>query len=433
MKRRINAFVGTTTQRTAGVIFLIAFCVYALPVAYNHWVTPFFHIVPSQDVVSASLVPMSILTRGNFYLDQYRRYIANNYPEQHFAIELNGHLVSITPITAGVLALPFLGGATGAGWIVRTHNVFDYARLGAAFITALAVLAFFFATRELADRETSRLVTLAFAFGTGVWSTASQGLWQHTPSVLFQAIAFWFLLRGIRSGANALAPAGMFLALAFIARPPNIVTLLLFSVFVLWQFRKAFFPFLVWMLPPLILIVIYNSLVNGSPFSFGYQDEMDRFRIPQWESVQGLLFSPSRGLFVFSPFLLLAPWGLKYSWHSKYNVFFVFLALAFMAYTGVMASWGSLGGWAYGARMLTDTLPAMCLLITPAVVKVRGRGRLILWGIILVAMFVQMLGIYDYGLAFHRDPTNSVWSIENNEPLFYLKLYISMIMERLSE
>lgn len=423
----------TATQRTAGVIFLIALSIYALPVVYNHWVTPFFHIVPSQDVVSASLVPMSILTRGNFYLDQYRRYIANNYPEQHFAIEINNHLVSITPITAGVLALPFLGGATGAGLIVRTHNVFDYARLGAAFMTALAVLAFFFAARELADRETTRFVTLAFAFGTGVWSTASQGLWQHTPSILFQAIAFWFLLRGIRSETNALAPAGMFLTLAFIARPPNIVTLLVFTLLVFWCFRNALIPFVLWALPPLVLALIYNGTVNGSPFSFGYQDEIDRFRIPRWESVQGLLFSPSRGLFIFSPFLLLAPLGLMYSWRSKHHAFFIALALSFIAYTGVMASWGSLGGWAYGARMLTDTLPALCLLIVPAVVKIRGKGRLLLWSLVLITMFVQMLGIYDYGLAFHRDPANSVWSIENNQPLFYLKLYISMIVERLSE
>lgn len=70
------------------LLFAIALLIYAAPLAYNALVKPFFHAVPSQDVVSASLVPTSILTRGNFYLDQYRRYIANNYPEPSFAVEI---------------------------------------------------------------------------------------------------------------------------------------------------------------------------------------------------------------------------------------------------------------------------------------------------------------------------------------------------------
>jgi hypothetical protein len=425
--------MSTSTQRSALLLFTIAFLVYVIPLAYNNWVTPFFHTIPSQDVVSAELVPMSILTRDNFYLDQYRRYIANNYQEQHFAMEVNGHLVSVTPITAGVLALPFVGGANGTGWIERTYNIFDYARLAAAFMTALAVLAFFFAARELTDRATSTLVAVAFAFGTGIWSTASQGLWQHTPSVLFQSIAFWFLLRGIRRGADALAPAGLFLSLAVVARQPNIVTALVFTLFVFLHFRKAFVPFILWALPPLILVLIYNNAVNGSPVSFGYQDEATRFAIPQWETIQGLLFSPSRGLFVFSPFLLLAPCGLWYGWLRQRKFFYAYLALAFIGYTGLMATWGSLGGWAYGARMLTDTLPAMCLLIIPAVEKIQGRWRIALWGIVFLAAFVQMLGLYDYGVAFHADPANSVWSIENNEPFFYLRLYGTMLQAWLGQ
>ena len=96
-----------------------------------------------------------------------------------------------------------------------------------------------------------------------------------------------------------------------------------------------------------------------------------------------------------------------------------------------MASWGSLGGWAYGSRMLTDTLPAMCLLIIPAVERIKGNWRAVLWGIVFLAAFVQTLGLEDYGVRFHSDPTNSVWSVENNEPLFYLRFYISSIQDML--
>jgi hypothetical protein len=109
----------------------------------------------------------------------------------------------------------------------------------------------------------------------------------------------------------------------------------------------------------------------------------------------------------------------------------VFLAIAVVGYTALMAAWGSLGGWAYGARMLTDILPAMCLLIIPAAEKLRGAPRAGLWIVIGFAIVLASLGIWDYGLRFHSDPANSVWSLENSEPVFYLRLYLVMIQETL--
>ncbi len=421
-----------STLRRALILFALALIVYTGPLVYNSLVTPFFHIVPSQDVVGASLVPVSVLSRGNFYLDQFRRFIANNYPEQHIAFDVNGHLVSVTPVTAGVLALPFMGWGVGSGWIARTVYVFDVARLVAAFLTALSVLAFFFAARQLTDLGTSTLVAVAFAFGSAVWTTASQALWQHTPSVLFQSLALYFIARGVRRG-KSLAAAGLFLSLAAISRPPVILIALVLAVFVLVHYRRDLVPFVLCALPPLLLVLAYNAHANGSPFVFGYQDSSAAdFAIPRWGPIQGLLFSPGRGLFLYSPFLFLAPFGLWIGWMRERQPLYAYLALAFLAYLGIMASWGSLGGWAYGPRMLTDTLPAMCLLIIPAVEKIRGRWRSILWASVVFAVFVQALGLWDYGLRFHADPANSVWSIENNEPVFYLRIYINMLQEYLT-
>lgn len=421
----------THTRRTALILFVLVFAIYTLPLTYNALVTPFFHVIPSQDVVSTSLLPASIVTRGNFYLDQYRRYVANNYPEPYFVAEVNGHLVSRYPVVAGVLTIPFTGAGFGSGWITRTANVFDVAKLAAAVIAALAVLAFFFAARELADTGTSTLVTVAFAFGTSMWATASQGLWQHTPSVLFQSLALWFIARGLRRGASAVVPAGLYMSFASISRPPVIVIALVLTLYVLLHLRSALVPFILAALPPLAFALVYNATINGSPFIFGYQDGFDQyFGILQWEAFQGLLFSPGRGLFVFSPFLLLAPVGLWIGWRRESKYLYAYLALAFLAYLMLMAAWGSLGGWAYGSRMLTDATPVACLLVIPAVEKIRGYWRSALWAIVLTAAFVQSLGVWDYGVRFHAEG-NSVWSIENNEPFFYLRLYIHMLQDRL--
>jgi len=410
------------------LLFVLTLAIYSMPLVYNALVMPFFRVIPSQDVVAASLVPTSILTRGNFYLDQYRRYIANNYAEQNFAVEKDKRLIANTPIVAGVLALPFVGWGLGSGWIIRTPDVFVLAKFAAAWITALAVIVFYFCASELTVR--SRLfVTFAFAFGSAVWSTASQALWQHTPSILFQGLAFWFILRGVRRGREYLAPAGLFLTLAVLARPSNITTALIFALLVLVYSRRAFVLFVLWALPPLVLGLAYNVTIHGSPLIFGYHGELQRWSLPNPETLQGLLFSPSRGLFIFSPFLFLMPVGLWLGWQQKPRYFYVTLALVCVAYTLVMSSWGSLGGWAYGSRMLTDILPAACLLIIPAMDKIQGRARGFLWALVVLAAGVQTLGLEDYGIRFHSDPNNSVWSIENNEPLFYLRYYLDAIRE----
>lgn len=420
------------SHQIATILFVLTFLIYTIPLTWNALVAPFFHTLPSQDVVPASLLPASILSRGDFYLDQFRRFITNNFPEPYFVNDQTTHLVSRYPVMGGVLAVPFAGAGYGTGWITRAIHLYEIAKLSAAFITALSVVAFFFTARALTERPTSVMITLAFAFGSSVWATASQGLWQHTPSILFQTLAFWFLLRGFTDDVHAIAPAGLFLAWATIARPPVLIIALIFAGFVVIFFRSAFWQFTLWAIPPAIFASTYNTIFNGSPFIFGYQEGPEQiFSVPRWEAVQGLWLSSGRGLLIYSPFLLLAPVGLWQSWKQPHKFFFVFLAIAVVGYTALMAAWGSLGGWAYGARMLTDILPAMCLLIIPAAEKLRGAPRAGLWIVIGFAIVLASLGIWDYGLRFHSDPANSVWSLENSEPVFYLRLYLVMIKETL--
>lgn len=430
-----------TSNQTALALFIAAFLVYSFPLAYDLFHKPFFGWAPGQDLASTSLLPIVILERGDFTLDEYRDFYTQYWHDPYFVAEVNGKLVSRSPVAAAVLAIPFYGVPLGTGWINNPGSTafffpwsgFFPAKFAAAFITALAVIMFFFCARELADLKTSTALSIVFAFATSAWSTASQGLWQQTPSILFQLMGIWFILRGRRKGAFAIAPAAFFFSAATIARPNNGLIALLFTLFVLLFYRSAFWRWVVWSLPPALFFFAYNAIYNGSPLVFGYQDGIAQYlTLPRLEAIVGLFVSPSRGLLIYSPFFIFAFLGFWFARLEKERRFYWFCAISVALYVLVLSMWDYWdGGWGYGTRMLTDALPFAMLLLIPAFTRLKGIGLFSFWAMVAFAAVLQSFGLWDYGVRWHWHWDNyayDVWSVADDEPLFYLKQYASMAM-----
>ncbi|MCX7838995.1 MAG: hypothetical protein N2559_06015 [Anaerolineae bacterium] len=429
---------GISTRRTALWLFLLTFIVYIFPLTYNLLHKPFFGTA-QQDVAAASFLPLVILESGDFTLEKYHNFFIQNWHSPYFVAEVNGRLVSRYPIAPAILAIPFYGIPLGTGWLAHPHrdwlvfpwSVFYPAKFAAAFITALAVTMFFFCACELADARTSALVTLAFAFGTSVWSTASQALWQHTPSLLFQLIGVWFVLRGRHQGALAVAPGALFFSAATIARANNALPALLFTLYVFIEYRAALTRWIVWAIPPVVLAVIYNTLYNGSPFVFGYQEgftqTMSWLRL---DGIVGLFLSPSRGLLIYSPFLALTLYGAWLARRESARRFYLFAALVFVGMTynvSMFQNWD--GGWGYGTRLLVDALPYLTFLLLPALLRLGHIARGAFWASIAYAAILQAFGLWDYGVRWHwhwEDYKFDVWDLARSEPLFYLRQYLEM-------
>lgn len=428
----------TSTRRTALLIFLLTFIVYIFPLAYNLLHKPFFGVA-QQDTAAASFLPLVLLESGDFTLEKYHDFFKQNWHSPYFVAEVNGRLVSRYPIAPAILAIPFYGIPLGTGWLVHPHrawivspwSVFYPAKFAATFITALAVVMFFFCARELTDARTSTLATFAFAFGTSVWSTASQALWQHTPSLLFQLLGIWFVLRGRRQGAYAVAPGALFFSAATVARPNNALAALLFTLYVFIEYRAALTRWIIWAIPPAVLAMLYNTLYNGSPLVFGYQEgftqTMSWLRL---DGIVGLFLSPSRGLLIYSPFLALACYGAWLARRESARRFYLFAAIVFVGMTynlSMFQSWD--GGWGYGTRLLVDALPYLAFLLLPALPRLNRVTRGIFWIGVAYAAMLQAFGLWDYGAQWHwhwEDYRFDVWNLARNEPLFYLQQYIEM-------
>jgi hypothetical protein len=122
-------------------------------------------------------------------------------------------------------------------------------------------------------------------------------------------------------------------------------------------------------LPLALVLGWYNAVCFGSPFASSYRylgrfPEISNsgllgFSQPSLEALWGITFSPYRGLFFLSPFLLLALPGFWYllrtrAWRAE-GLVWLGLILAQLALLSAWYDWR--GGFAIGPRNLLNVLP----------------------------------------------------------------------------
>lgn len=327
--------------------------------------------------------------------------------------------------------VPALAAAV-VGWPLVTLHLIDLdgplsanliAKLTASLLASLAVgLSFLTARRYTSSDLLAALVAIGFGLGTNVWALASQTLWQHESVLAGLALAVWALARPTASRSDAAAPspggsalwlASFGLGIAGWARPQTAVAIAVLAVCLLvrrapadanahgaesprkndaarggpwgWgggvgQRALALLPLVVcgalalwlnirWFGHPLGATPILESLhsqVHAVPDSLS--------REPVWGAI-GLLFSPSRGVVIFSPIVAIALLSLSRAWREGLAGTLLWFWIAtigqFVVYALYSVWWG---GHTYGPRYPIDLLPLLVpLAAAGAVTLVRTR------------------------------------------------------------
>ncbi|NNE42929.1 MAG: hypothetical protein HKN12_01860 [Gemmatimonadetes bacterium] len=146
-------------------------------------------------------------------------------------------------------------------------------------------------------------------------------------------------------------------------------------------------------LAPLVaLALFYNVYRWGGPFATGYLQTEHRYLALQTEGFVGLLLSPGRGFFWFSPVLLLAFPGFRRLWTAR-RVEAIGIALfagAYVGFLGFVTVWN--GDWTWGPRHLLPIVPVVALAMAPALEPGRWR-RAVGIPLVAVSVLVQLVGI----------------------------------------
>jgi len=392
--------------------------------------------ISAGDTYPARYLPFGIWRYGSLRLDPIANVTAQGRPNPYWIVAgRGGHPISLYPVVLPVLVaplyLPAVGYLQARGWteprLDRTARVME--KLTASLLAASSVALLYLLLRRRAEPRDALLLTLAFAFGTTTWVISSQALWQHGLAELL-VVGALLLLTGPCTPPRALA-AGILCGLIAANRPPDAILAAALGLYGLWwarpRDRSAPLALLVaGAALPVGLVLAYNLDVAGSVAGgYGLPGNASFFRHPLLAGIAGLLFSPARGLFVFSPFLLFLPLRWRDALGERggrARGLTLALGIAIVSQVLLYAKTDWRIGFCWGPRWLTDLLPLLLWMLPPVVAALGAAGRFLFALACCAAIAIQAVGAFWYtgtsdqaifAAATGPGPTEAAWDLRN--------------------
>lgn len=319
-----------------------------------------------------------------------------------------GHLYNIYPPGTPLLALPAVAVALAAGFDCAQPA--DDRRLQ-VLLSALVVAASFLLFEALARLHlpdgAAFVAALVLVLGTSVSSTLGTALWSHGPSMLLAGLALLHLLgRWKRGEPPSGAALGVLLFGAWISRPTAVIPAALVAAALFLRARRQLLPFVLVAGSGVALFAAACWAETGLLLPAYY-------RVGNWPAgafpvtaFAGVLASPGRGLFAFSPVLLLGLLPLaSRRWRREDSIrLSAAWSLGLALVVARQGDWW--GGWSYGPRLLVDSLPAWVVLVTAGGALLRerfpGGARRAAAGTMLLALALASVGIHSVQGLFNR-------------------------------
>jgi hypothetical protein len=349
--------------------------------------------------------------RGQLSVDRPKYYLVPTQDPDKFANTFG--------LGAGLLALPVLAAVKPFVLSLEQRNDIQWhlGKIVAAAATAGSAVFLFLAAVPHVPWLAASLLALAYGAGTCVWSTSSQALWQHGPCELFLAIGAYFLLRRDRRHADALS--GLSLGLAVFCRPAAALVVLAVALSHALTDRRRLLRFVLGGSPIAAILLAYSQYAFGDPFAFGQlasgaeiarakTGDPNLWQTPLYWGAAGLLFSPGRGLLVYSPVAIFALWGAVRAFLDPVWKDLRPLAVAAAGLFVLSSKWFDWwGGWCFGYRPIVDISILLAFTSLPIVERVRA-GRFLKASFALLLCWsvgVQILGAFAYDVAGWNDRT----------------------------
>nr|MBP7689908.1 hypothetical protein [Thermoflexales bacterium] len=335
---------------------------------------------------------MSLVREGNTDLDEFGDIVRTTWLSTE---EIDGHIYMLYPVGASVLAAPIV-------WVIDRVSPDFNASLQHSFgepvqtaigslVVALTVTLMYAITRLYVSRRYALLLALGLAFGTSAWSVVSRTLWQHGPSMLMLTLALYLVLRA-RTRPALIQFVSLPLAFAYVVRPTNSIAVVVFSLYVLIAYRRYFIRYVLWALPVAVPFIWLNFSVYHALLPNYYRWYSGFALNTLFTALIGHLISPSRGLLIYSPILLLSIAGviIKVRRREFERHDWVVLSVMLLHWVSISLWWNWWGGASYGPRLFSDMLPYFVYWMIPVAATlartnaIRQRFVAAVWAVLLI-------------------------------------------------
>lgn len=387
------------------------------------------------DTISQALVPVRLCRDGRLDLNAYRALYEDLKADgkgYSFA-EANGHLYPRNSLFVSILVAPLYLPPVLAG--VPTDAIrfwIAWGRLCAALGTGVAMGLLYLALRRRGSPAAALGIALLVAFGTSIWTAVGQSLYDHLGTVLCTS-ALAVVLRDVPLSPRRAALAAFLMGAAVGMRPTTVVLLFPIGVYLFfwpnvlagWKARLA-------AVGGILIVPLANVLLNVSCFGHwnqtGYSAaESDRWTSPIWQGAIGQLLAPNVGLFVQSPFTLLAVVGAWAAWRTpglKDRGVLLGYAFGFVCYWLMYSHWYAWdGGLGISGRLLCDGYPLWAGLALVGWNAIRDRR----FAVILVAaagawaVLYHLVGISVFDRVSELKLPSSPWRPEDHFIVAHVK------------
>jgi hypothetical protein len=380
----------------------------------------------SVDEVSMFAVTESLVKFGQLNTDQiaWTQWTTSQREAQGF-FGVNGHVYSKKGLATSLAMAPlyWLGLVVPGLGMLQTASVLN------SLITAITAGLLFSLLRRLEyDERVAMAVALLYGLATIAWVYSKYLFSEPLAGLLLLATAY--LLIAFRQERRNWRPAlaGLLAGLAVVTRANNLFLVPIFAGYLATsseatsgkgdtkdrhqlrtnssllptatpaQVRASYslLPILYFLLghiPPALLLMGYNWVRAGNPLQTGY--DLTIFSPNLLLGLYKLLLSPLRGLFIYSPLLILSLPGIVWLWQRNRAETALTVGVA-GATICLFSIWSSGEGLSWGSRFLVPIVPFLCLALAPVVDRALA-GSKILTGLLLglggASFSIQLLGI----------------------------------------
>lgn len=350
------------------VIVAIALCLITFSVFYCSPVRSIDNYSQS-DPRFTLLTAQSIVQNKTIRLDKY---ITPDLTEDgHYSkaslISINNHHYDYFPIGSAIMMVPVTAVTlfTGRDMTIWSNNYSLQMQTTMIILALTSILLYLFFRTKL-NKLTSLLLALSLTYGTSLSSTCGTGLWNFCFEIVFILISMILLFEYYQkhSFPPFIATAiGVLLFMAYLCRPSALIifcgTMLLFLI---QKKIKASSFLLLGFIIPLLGFIIFSYSEYKTLLPPYYSANRVHLSFSTLKTIPKVLLSPSRGLFIYSPQLLATALFSLFVLKRKFLITSFALGWITIITAATASFWKWWGGWSFGPRLLTDTIPAFAIL-----------------------------------------------------------------------